>query len=408
MVFRQMSYVHESALMEETKSFEDDLESKRDPQSLANATAGANNAKINRQQTIEQSNLEKIGLGSLQLLRLIPRIISDGKGDKHNTHKVFVQSYGNTRVKMMGLNDDKTLKCFVKRSESFPRTQNQPRPLKFCQQTNVLMQQKAKDLIQQRLLQKRNNRQNDLMHLKRSNSYDHGLKLGKALPSLSLKAPRSRRLEDIFPNCHINENNTNKQSNYDESSRINGHSSNRGGGLTHIEHQNNSQQLNIPHVQLHQSATPSEQNQMNRYDEALSSLQSSMEDNQDNNKLIFGGGSSTQGNQRGVPLLHTGISRRPQGLKKMPTIKPGKNQIGGQGANAQQAFNNSIFTLGDFKGNMGGNYDLMYPLGSTNGRIISKEKVDEIDELLSQALKSLNITPQQIAIQNLLTNAIKD
>jgi hypothetical protein len=42
---------------------------------------------------------------------------------------------------------------------------------------------------------------------------------------------------------------------------------------------------------------------------------------------------------------------------------------------------------------MGGNYDLMYPLGSTNGRIISKEKVDEIDELLSQALKSLNITP---------------
>lgn len=92
----------------------------------------------------------------------------------------------------------------------------------------------------------------------------------------------------------------------------------------------------------------------------------------------------------------------------MPTIKPSKNQIGGQGANAQQAFNNSIFTLGDFKGNMGGNYDLMYPLGSTNGQIISKEKVDEIDELLSQALKSLNITPQQIAIQNLLTNAIKD
>lgn len=44
MVFRQMNYVHESALMEETKTFEEDQESKRDPQSLANATAGANNA----------------------------------------------------------------------------------------------------------------------------------------------------------------------------------------------------------------------------------------------------------------------------------------------------------------------------------------------------------------------------
>lgn len=82
--------------------------------------------------------------------------------------------------------------------------------------------------------------------------------------------------------------------------------------------------------------------------------------------------------------------------------------MGGQGNIAQQAFNNSIFTLGDYKGNLGGNLDLLYPTGPTNGRIISKEKVDDIEELLSQALKSLNITPKQIAIQNLLVNAIKE
>lgn len=50
----------------------------------------------------------------------------------------------------------------------------------------------------------------------------------------------------------------------------------------------------------------------------------------------------------------------------------------------------------------------MYPPGPNNGRIIPKEKVDDIEELLSQALKSLNITPRQIAIQNLFTNAIKE
>lgn len=53
------------------------------------------------------------------------------------------------------------------------------------------------------------------------------------------------------------------------------------------------------------------------------------------------------------------------------------------GGNAQQAFNNSIFTLGDYKGNVGGNFDLLYPQGPTNGRIIPKEKVDEIEDLLS-------------------------
>lgn len=98
------------------------------------------------------------------------------------------------------------------------------------------MQSKFKEMIEQQLLEKVNERQKDLSHLKRSNSYDHGLKLGRGLPSLSLKAPKSRKLEDIFPNCHQNENNTNKQSNYDESSRVNGHSSNRGGGMVHAEH----------------------------------------------------------------------------------------------------------------------------------------------------------------------------
>lgn len=57
------------------------------------------------------------------------------------------------------------------------------------------------------------------------------------------------------------------------------------------------------------------------------------------------------------------------------------------GNNAQQTFNNSIFTLGDYKGNMGANIDMLYPTGPTNGRIINKEKVDEIEELLSEALK---------------------
>jgi hypothetical protein len=32
---------------------------------------------------------------------------------------------------------------------------------------------------------------------------------------------------------------------------------------------------------------------------------------------------------------------------------------------------------------MGGNMDMLYPSGPTNGRIIAKEKVDEIEELLS-------------------------
>lgn len=53
MVFRQMTYVHESALMEEVKTFEDDLEAKRDPQYLAATIAGSNNGKIQRQQTID-------------------------------------------------------------------------------------------------------------------------------------------------------------------------------------------------------------------------------------------------------------------------------------------------------------------------------------------------------------------
>ena len=85
-----------------------------------------------------------------------------------------------------------------------------------------------------------------------------------------------------------------------------------------------------------------------------------------------------------------------------------KNQPATGNLGQQQTFNNSIFTLGDYKGNLGGNIDMLYPSGPTNGRIISKEKVDEIEELLSQALKALNITPKQLAIQSLLVNAIKD
>jgi hypothetical protein len=41
---------------------------------------------------------------------------------------------------------------------------------------------------------------------------------------------------------------------------------------------------------------------------------------------------------------------------------------------------------------------MLYPSGPANGRIIPKEKVDDIEELLSQALKSMNITPKQLAI----------
>ena len=85
-----------------------------------------------------------------------------------------------------------------------------------------------------------------------------------------------------------------------------------------------------------------------------------------------------------------------------------KNQPATGNLGQQQTFNNSIFTLGDYKGNLGGNIDMLYPSGPTNGRIISKEKVDEIEELLSQALKALNITPKQLAIQSSLVNAIKD
>lgn len=57
---------------------------------------------------------------------------------------------------------------------------------------------------------------------------------------------------------------------------------------------------------------------------------------------------------------------------------------------------------------MGGNIDMLYPSGPTNGRIIPKEKVDEIEELLSLALKPLNITPKQLEIKNLFVNAIKE
>lgn len=85
-----------------------------------------------------------------------------------------------------------------------------------------------------------------------------------------------------------------------------------------------------------------------------------------------------------------------------------KNQPATGNLGQQQTFNNSIFTLGDYKGNLGGNIEMLYPSGPTNGRIISKEKVDEIEELLSQALKALNITPKQLAIQSSLVNAIKD
>lgn len=98
------------------------------------------------------------------------------------------------------------------------------------------MQEKAKELIDLKLLEKITEKQRDYSHLKRSNSYDYGLKIGKGLPNLKLKAPKTSKLEDLFPNCHLHENNTNKQSNFDESSRINGLSSNRGNGFGHMDH----------------------------------------------------------------------------------------------------------------------------------------------------------------------------
>lgn len=87
--------------------------------------------------TNEISNLEKLGLGSIQLLRMIPRIVSDTKPERKNIHRVFLQSYGNTRVKMISLNigSERNFKCFVKRSGSFPRVPQEIRKkhLKFSQ-----------------------------------------------------------------------------------------------------------------------------------------------------------------------------------------------------------------------------------------------------------------------------------
>jgi hypothetical protein len=50
----------------------------------------------------------------------------------------------------------------------------------------------------------------------------------------------------------------------------------------------------------------------------------------------------------------------------------------------------------------------LYTNGTVNGRIISKDKVDEIDYLLSQALKANTITPKQLAIQKIIITSIKD
>lgn len=65
---------------------------------------------------------------------------------------------------------------------------------------------------------------------------------------------------------------------------------------------------------------------MNRYDEALSSLQSSMEEDHDNTKHFFGGGGGAtgQGNPRGS-ILHISSNRRQQALRKIPSMKVGKN-----------------------------------------------------------------------------------
>ena len=48
MVFRQLKYVHESALMEEVKTFEDDQEIKRDSNFLVAHHASSNNNKLQR------------------------------------------------------------------------------------------------------------------------------------------------------------------------------------------------------------------------------------------------------------------------------------------------------------------------------------------------------------------------
>ena len=133
------------------------------------------------------------------------------------------------------------------------------------------MQFKFKELIDINLLETIEEKQENQIHQKRSNSYDHSLKLGKNMPSLNLKAPPTRKLEEIFPYCHQHENNINKQSNFDESSKHNALSnSNRGGGMVNADHSNH--QLNIPNLQLHPTAAAGDLTLLNRYDEGLSSL----------------------------------------------------------------------------------------------------------------------------------------
>lgn len=66
---------------------------------------------------------------------------------------------------------------------------------------------------------------------------------------------------------------------------------------------------------------------MNRYDEALSSLQSSMEEDHDNTKHLLGGGvgaSGQGGNHRGS-ILHNAMNRRQQAFMKIPSMKVSKN-----------------------------------------------------------------------------------
>ena len=79
----------------------------------------------------------------------------------------------------------------------------------------------------------------------------------------------------------------------------------------------------------------------------MSSLQSSMED--DHTHRGLSGTQKLLGSQASNLHPHTKNRRGPIGYKKMSSMQLNKNYQ----PNNAQAFNNSIFTLGDYKGNMG-------------------------------------------------------
>jgi hypothetical protein len=86
---------------------------------------------------------------------MIPRIISDHKPQKKSVNRVFLHSLGNTKVKIITQNEERTNKCFIKRSGSFPRISGIADEYQmYSQQINLIIQKKVKKMIDAQLIVK--------------------------------------------------------------------------------------------------------------------------------------------------------------------------------------------------------------------------------------------------------------